>query len=152
MENSANLSEALHVDVNISKAVHKCFRCAPQQYSHRACGLPWRPFYLSNYKFSQLTPSPLYTGDKLWVIKEQSTNPTPVSSRIFPMVELIKNRPKPKDAERPSLSPKAWKNDPRETPIRVPFITRCWRKSQTKLCFLLFVLPQSTFFSSTVLH
>lgn len=49
-------------------------------------------FYLSNYKFSQLIPSPLNTGDKLWVIKEQSTNLTPVSSRVFPMVEVIKKR------------------------------------------------------------
>lgn len=154
MENSGKLSEAPHVDVNISEAAHKPFRCAipaPQQYSHTACGLSWQPFYLSNYKFSQLTPSSLYSDDKLWIIKEQSTNPIPVSSRIFTMVELIKKRGKSEDIEKPLLSPKAW-NYPRETPIRVSFITRCWRKSQTKLCFLLFVLPQSTFFSPTVLH
>lgn len=30
-----------------------------------------------------------------------------------------------------SLSPKTWKNYPRETPIKVPFIARCWRKSQS---------------------
>lgn len=95
MKTTGNLSGALHVDVNISNTEHKPFRCpipAPQQYSHRACGLSWQLFYLPNYKFSQQPPSPLHTADKLWVIKEQSTNLTPMSSRILPMVELIKKR------------------------------------------------------------
>lgn len=95
METTGNSSEALHVDVNISEAEHKPFRCAipaPQQYSHRARGLSWQLFYLCSHNSSQQPPSPLHTADKLWVIKEQSTNLTSVSSWIFPMVELIKKR------------------------------------------------------------
>lgn len=143
MENS----EALHVNENISEAVHKPFRCAipaPQQYSHRAYGLFWWPFYLSNYKISQLSPSPLHTGDKLWVIKEQSTNATWVSSRIFPMVELIKKR---EENQRMLRGHCCLLRCGRIIQGKHPFITRCRRKSQTKLCFQLFVLPWSTFFS-----
>lgn len=45
------------------------------------------------------------------------------------MVEQIKKeRGKPEDAGKPLWSPKPRKNYPRETPIKVPFITRCWEE------------------------